>query len=218
VPARGERLWSEADCIFAHQEFRGCKMGAIVSADGDPWSTDRPPVISGHIHSAQTLPTGVWYPGSAIQHAFGEAHDKRVWFVDFSPTDDAPTDDDGAPFSVEKIDIGLPSRRIVRLDSIAAAKAFDVAKLPENTYVKFRITARPDELLAFRKTAKFAELRAAAVGFAFVPLHENPGAAADGGEDAAATPAPRPDDFFSLFEKTTRAEGLGDLFDEVFRR
>ena len=47
--------WQDACCIFAHQEFDGCKMGAVISEHGDKWSTDLPFVISGHIHSNQKL-------------------------------------------------------------------------------------------------------------------------------------------------------------------
>ena len=45
--------WTDATCIFAHQEFFGCKMGAIISVEGDKWPLDYPMVISGHIHSRQ---------------------------------------------------------------------------------------------------------------------------------------------------------------------
>ena len=45
--------WINASCIFAHQEFAGCKMGAIVSIEGDKWDINNPIVVSGHIHSKQ---------------------------------------------------------------------------------------------------------------------------------------------------------------------
>ena len=48
----GER-WDDASCIFAHQEFFGCKMGAIISVEGDKWELTNPHVVSGHIHSRQ---------------------------------------------------------------------------------------------------------------------------------------------------------------------
>ena len=63
--------WRDATCIFAHQELRGCKMGAIVSTEGDEWLLDYPLVISGHIHEPQRPQANVIYPGSVINHAFG---------------------------------------------------------------------------------------------------------------------------------------------------
>ncbi len=47
--------WKNVNCIFAHQEFYGCKMGAIESIEGDKWDHSFPLVISGHIHSEQRL-------------------------------------------------------------------------------------------------------------------------------------------------------------------
>src|SRR5436305_10563098 len=40
--------WQTATCIFAHQEFKGAQMGAIVSTEGDSWLTSQPYVASGH--------------------------------------------------------------------------------------------------------------------------------------------------------------------------
>lgn len=56
--------WTTASCIFAHQEFRGCKMGAISSETGDEWSTALPQVISGHIHEKHRPQSNIYYPGS----------------------------------------------------------------------------------------------------------------------------------------------------------
>jgi len=68
--------WKNASGIFAHQEFAGCKMGAIVSVEGDKWPVDNPYVISGHIHSKQIIQENIYYTGSAMQHAFGESEKK----------------------------------------------------------------------------------------------------------------------------------------------
>ena len=55
-------------CV-AHQEFKGCKMGAIESVVGDEYTSDTP-CYSGHIHSAQKV-GNVTYTGSAFEHSFG---------------------------------------------------------------------------------------------------------------------------------------------------
>ena len=64
--------WKDYKAIFCHQEFYGCKMGAIISSDGDKWDKLYPDIIAGHIHSNQTI-DNVYYPGSSMQHAFGES-------------------------------------------------------------------------------------------------------------------------------------------------
>lgn len=51
--------------VLAHQEFRGCQMGAVKSLDGDEWRFPSY-VISGHIHEEQKLGR-VYYPG-ALEH------------------------------------------------------------------------------------------------------------------------------------------------------
>lgn len=69
--------WRSSTLIFAHQEFRGCKLGSIISESGDVWSEEYPVVISGHIHDLQTLP-GVVYPGTPIQHSWSDSSDRYV--------------------------------------------------------------------------------------------------------------------------------------------
>lgn len=75
--------WREAAVIFAHQEFRGAKMGIIRSVVGDEWSLSHPQVISGHIHEYQILQKNIIYVGTPIQHGFGEGTDKTVSFFVF---------------------------------------------------------------------------------------------------------------------------------------
>jgi DNA repair exonuclease SbcCD nuclease subunit len=67
--------WSDATCIFAHQEFKGCKMGAFVSEDGDNWDERYPLVISGHVHERQRHKVNIIYPGSSLIHSFGGQRD-----------------------------------------------------------------------------------------------------------------------------------------------
>lgn len=64
------KAWKEFNCIFAHQEIKGCKMGAITSIEGDLWEDEWPMLISGHIHERQNIGNNVIYPGSAINHAY----------------------------------------------------------------------------------------------------------------------------------------------------
>lgn len=56
--------WKNARCIFAHQEFKGCKLGVIKSVEGDEWDLEWPLVISGHIHDRHKIQSNVKYPGS----------------------------------------------------------------------------------------------------------------------------------------------------------
>jgi DNA repair exonuclease SbcCD nuclease subunit len=75
--------WRSSSCIFAHQEFYGCKMGAIESTEGDKWDISFPLVVSGHIHSEQRVQENIFYPGSVIQHAFGESENNGLLLLTF---------------------------------------------------------------------------------------------------------------------------------------
>lgn len=66
-------LHARTRIVFAHQEFRGCKMGAIESTEGDIWDAHSPLIISGHIHEKQRPQENIFYIGAAVQNAFGDA-------------------------------------------------------------------------------------------------------------------------------------------------
>lgn len=76
----------QTDIIFAHQEFKGCRMGPIISEVGDSWPPEEfdklPFVISGHIHDRQELP-GILYVGTPIQNGFSDSYlDKGICLFD----------------------------------------------------------------------------------------------------------------------------------------
>src|SRR5690606_21914275 len=39
---------------FSHQEYKGCKMGSVVSEEGDVWPYDKP-IVTGHVHDQQMI-------------------------------------------------------------------------------------------------------------------------------------------------------------------
>ncbi|CAH6418944.1 Exonuclease [uncultured virus] len=85
-----KKPYKEVNAIFAHQEFKGSKMGAITSNDGDPWDLTHPDVWSGHIHDDQTLPTkegNIHYIGTPIQHGYGDKTNKTVSFLYYVPVE-----------------------------------------------------------------------------------------------------------------------------------
>lgn len=98
--------WRDASCIFAHQEFSGCKMGAIISVEGDKWPLTNPHVVSGHIHSRQIPQENVYYTGSAMQHAFGESEKNIIGYLTFSQKN----------YKRDEINLELPRKKIVYMD------------------------------------------------------------------------------------------------------
>lgn len=121
------------ECIFAHQEFKGAKMGIVESIVGDSWSEEYPLVISGHIHDFDELGSNIIYTGTPIQHGFGDREDKGVFVFTFG--------DSGIQY--EKIDLELPKKKIVH---ISCSEISLLKKLDSSYYYKIIISGTPEEL------------------------------------------------------------------------
>ncbi|MNK93725.1 3',5'-cyclic adenosine monophosphate phosphodiesterase CpdA [compost metagenome] len=76
--------YQDSACIFCHQEFRGAKMGAIVSEDGDVWELNKPLAVSGHVHDYDMLQPNLIYTGTPSQHGFADHPNKTVSIFTFT--------------------------------------------------------------------------------------------------------------------------------------
>ena len=149
--------WRESDIIFAHQEFKGCKMGAIISEDGDEWDIDDPFVISGHIHSKQSPQDNIMYPGSSMQVAYGESNENIILIVDYN---------DGEIELTEQI-LNIPRKRIVYIDT----GSFDQYEPPATEdEIKITIKGKYTDFKAIKKTSKYKKL--VKLGFKISYKHE----------------------------------------------
>ena len=135
--------WQMVDCIFAHQEFKGCQYKSSKSTKGDSWDSEYPPVISGHIHDAQKVGENIYYTGSPIQHTFGENPNKKVWFVKFGKSDNPPY------FEAEKISLGIKEKQTIHID-ISKVDDFDLEILKKWT-TKLVIACSSDQFRVFRQ-------------------------------------------------------------------
>jgi DNA repair exonuclease SbcCD nuclease subunit len=138
----GKRDLKEYECIFAHQEFYGAKMGITESIIGDHWPAENPLVVSGHIHDFDKLSNNIIYTGTPIQHAFGDKEDKGVFLFQF---------DKDKRFSYDKIDLDLPKKKIIK---ISFSEVPLLKKLEQKNYYKLVISGTPEEL----KTLKLNQL------------------------------------------------------------
>jgi DNA repair exonuclease SbcCD nuclease subunit len=134
--------WKKSDLIFAHQEMRGCKMGAIISEEGDEWDETYPLLVSGHIHSHQWVGTNVYYPGACMQHAFGESEKNIIATI--SPQKE-----------IREFDLELPRKRIVYMD-MKDIKTYTVPDTKDT--LKLTISGNQQEFKSFKKTKKYKEL------------------------------------------------------------
>lgn len=148
--------FDNVSCIFAHQEFAGCKMGSIISVEGDKWSLKNPLVVSGHIHSRQIPQKNIYYSGSAMQHAFGESEKNIIAFLTFENND----------YKIEEIDLKLPRKKIVYMD----VDSVDKYIVPD-TKDQIKVTIKGDynEFKALKKTKKYKDMIEKGVKVVFKP-------------------------------------------------
>ena len=148
--------WKDASCIFAHQEFAGCKMGAIISVEGDKWPISYPHIVSGHIHSRQIPQENIYYTGSAMQHAFGESEKNIIAYLTFT----------NGKYEREEIDLQLPRKKIVYMD----VEDLDTYKVPETEdTLKVTVSGNYDQFKALKKTKKYKNLLDKGVKVIFKP-------------------------------------------------
>lgn len=148
--------WKDASCIFAHQEFAGCKMGAIVSVEGDKWPLTHPHVVSGHIHSRQFPQPNVYYSGSAMQHAFGESEKNIIAYLTFQ----------NGEHQLEEIDLGLSRKKIVYMN----VEDIDTYATPETEdKLKVSLTGSYEQFKALKKTKKYKDLVKGGIKVVFKP-------------------------------------------------
>ena len=154
----GDEKWMDSDCIFAHQEIKGCILNSNTSTTGDVWHESFPPLISGHIHMRQRPYPNVYYVGSTMQHDFGDIHSKFVDIIKFSPT--LKKD-----FVVEEFDLNLP-QKIVLHKNIEEIATFSLEK-KTNDKIKIALSGSAEEHKTFKKSEKYKELVKEGVVIAF---------------------------------------------------
>lgn len=153
--ALGDMDWKNKKCIFAHQEFRGCKLGIINSTDGDEWEPEWPLVISGHIHERHNPYVNVWYPGNLEPRIFDFTKPevteeyiplglKQKKTVHVNATDDDVYDD---------VDVNL----IVN-GTVEEITAFKEKHKKLESKVSFRLTSAPDRHNTIGEPVSFSNI------------------------------------------------------------
>jgi hypothetical protein len=140
--------WKEKKIIFGHQEFKGCKMGAIQSIEGDEWHAEYPYVVSGHIHDNQRVGTNIYYPGTPLQHAFGDSETRVVCSIDIS--DDVVITD---------IPLNVPKKHIIKSTMSTIKDTIShIKNIKENEKVKIKLDVSSDEFKLFKDTEDYKNL------------------------------------------------------------
>jgi len=149
----GESVWNQSVSIFAHQEFLGCQMKSIKSEHGDEWDSDKPRVISGHIHGYQKLHGGnVLYTGACMQHNFGDSPNKNVFMFSFK--------DNKEHKPPLKLQLDLPQKIIIEVDNLDE-KFNDIRdRIINDTKNKYKLLMhlKPSEFKVFMRSLEYKQL------------------------------------------------------------
>jgi DNA repair exonuclease SbcCD nuclease subunit len=145
--------WMSKKIIFAHQEFKGCKMGAIDSIEGDDWKEEFPIVVSGHIHDNQKIGKNVYYPGSPLQHSFGDSETRVLC--------DISIENDEKEVIITDIPLNVPKKKIMRIeknDFKDIKKIMTKISQDDVDKVKLKLDITTDEFNLFKKSKEYSEL------------------------------------------------------------
>lgn len=138
--------WKNVDYIFAHQEFKGCKMGAIVSSEGDEWEVEYPLVVSGHIHDNQRPQSNIYYIGASIQNSFGDQTSPRLLLIQGKQQ--------------QELELILPKKKTIYadLEKIPIQQIQQNLQTPDNDMVRVVIKCDYEQFKIFTKTTEYEEL------------------------------------------------------------
>jgi DNA repair exonuclease SbcCD nuclease subunit len=138
--------WKDSHLIFAHQEFYGCKMGAIISVEGDKWDEKFPNIISGHIHSKQNVGKNIYYCGSSMQNAFGESETNIIPIIKLNSD---------KTYDLTEIDLELPRKKIIYTDVNSIE---NIKPIENDDKIKISISGDYEDFKAFKKSKKYTDL------------------------------------------------------------
>lgn len=152
--------WEDSKVIFCHQEFKGCKMGAIISEHGDEWPTNYPLIVSGHIHDYQMPQENIIYTGTPIQHGYGDTSRKTISLFEI---------DENSKIQHDRIDLKIPRKKIVYINF----EEFKTYEPEENEMIKIVISGTLEEIKNMKKSEKTSRFKALGFNFSWKEIKEH---------------------------------------------
>lgn len=139
--------------IFSHQEYRGAKMGAIESVDGDVYELDMPLNISGHVHEYQVLANNLIYLGTPYQTSYSENTKKGVFLLELGYVEG---DKKSVKLDMKRVQLNLRTKMSVTL----TAQEFPKFELPQgNIDVRIQITGKQEAVEAIKYSELYKKLK-----------------------------------------------------------
>lgn len=139
--------WKMSKYIFAHQEFKGCNLGIQTSKNGDFWDINWPMVISGHIHKPHMPQKNIIYPGSVIQHTFGEEQNNTgILSIDLITN------------KFSHININIPGYRTVKVNSENIEDYLKNLKISELEHLRIILECNLSEIKLIKSQKFYKDL------------------------------------------------------------
>lgn len=151
---QGNHNWEISDCIFAHQEFKGCKMNSCTSINGDEWNEDYPLVISGHIHNSQKVGDNIVYTGSSMQQYYTESYKKYVWMMIWNEEDTKP--------EMKKLNLNMKTMRLMSMtieELLGKEKSNKFLEILKKHDIKIEVKCSNSEFGNFQRTKFYSNLK-----------------------------------------------------------
>lgn len=137
--------WNDVNIIFAHQEFKGCKMGAILSENGDEWDEKLPLVVSGHIHDTQKIGDNIYYPGAPLQHAFGDTSKRILLSIEILNNN----------IKIDEIELNVPKKYTINTE---IDKLLTIKQPKNGDKVRIKLENTPEEFKLFKDSDEYKKL------------------------------------------------------------
>lgn len=168
IEAIADHLEDKIITLFAHQEFKGCNMNGIISEHGDHWPSTAPFITSGHIHMYQHVGNNILYPGTPMQHDFGDLSEKSISLLTYNGNldiADPATVPEYAPgryfeFPVEtRISLGMKMRKRLEM----TVEEIEKWNYDDNYLWKITVIGKDAEVSRFLTSPKYKKLKASGV-------------------------------------------------------
>jgi hypothetical protein len=168
----GYENWELVDCIFAHQEFKGCKLRSgddFKSTLGDEWDAEYPLVISGHIHNFQRVGSNIIYAGSSIQHFHTESGQKHLLLVEWDEEGEYPNEP-----KITKLKIGMKIKKLLHItpDELVKKDAKYIERITACD-LKINLIGTPSDFASFQKNKLYDALSKKGAIFSYETTETN---------------------------------------------
>lgn len=144
--------------IFSHQEYKGVKMGAIVSEVGDEWPIDGPFILNGHLHECQSPQDNIFCCGTPYQTTYAEDPNKGVYLCTFNLGVSYGASKSQPPLKpdIKRIKLNLKVKSSI---TVTPEGLKDVNVPGDNMDLRIIITGKQEDVEAVKQTQKYKDLK-----------------------------------------------------------